>query len=587
MGLRNNVIRATEVLRGREDRSKMPLVKRGSEALYSSGPGTDPDDHLWEPLSVRGGMRRTRNLPAITQRQMLDYAHHFYKSNPLAKRIIEIVAEYVIEDGITYVAEDPEVQRILDAHWTNPTNNWSLGQFERVRDLGLTGELCIPAHINKVNGAVTLGYIDPALIEYVIDDKDNATKSVAIVLRKLRGETERRAYKIIDIANVGQDEPAFGRLVGLPETEEEKVKFGFDFMKGDTVVPANFAMNSQLKVKWAGSVFFFTVNKVLSASRGWSDLLAAFDWIDAHDQYLFSTVEKATESAKYVKDVEIKGANQARLNEWLAEQKPLKPGEYFVHNENIKQQIMTPDLRLEDAAALASSLKNHTLASIGLPPIWFSEGSVSRASAPEMTEPTFKHIRMRQRYAADMLSTIFRFNIDQSILHGRLRQDKRRGARSSAEVESAAFYLRMPSVSAKDERALAIALTHISKALATAVGAEFLKKEEAERVLQQYLDMSGLDAWRDEPKMVKGVDHTPDDQFDPSSMFLRISEGIKRTERYTYYLSVDLGLDNLTRAATEAAERKSKAKLVKLAAESTNGNKEEVADVLATEKELS
>lgn len=558
----------------REKEKKLPMAR---EAVFPSGPGTDPDAHLWEQHSVRGGMRRTRNLPTITQRQMLDYAHHFYKGNPLAKRIVEIVAEYVIEDGITYVAEDPEVHRVLDAHWTNPTNKWSLGQFERVRDLGLTGELCIPTHVNKVNGATTLGYIDPALIEYVIDDKDNATRSVAIILRKLKGETERRAYKIIDIANVGQDEPAFGRLVGLPENEEEKKLFGFDFMKGDTVIPANYVMNSQLKIKWAGSVFFFTVNKVLSASRGWSDLLAAFDWIDAHDQYLFSTVEKATESAKYVKDVEIKGATQTKLNEWLAEQQPVKPGEWFAHNENIRLQIMSPDLKLEDSAALATSLKNHTLASIGLPPIWFSEASVSRASAPEMTEPTFKHIRMRQRYAADMISTIFRFSIDQSILHGRLKQDKRRGTQSSAEIESAAFYLRMPSVSAKDERALAIALTHISTALGNMLDREVLDVEEVKRVFSQYLDMSGLDSWRDEPKMVKGIDHTPNDEFDPSSMFMRVSEGVKRTDKYTYYLSVDRSLDCGTRAATEAAEgtRAKKEERMRL---SRNGDSQEVVE---------
>ena len=68
---------------------------------------SEPDEHLWKSM---GTSRKAKNLPSVTQEHAMDYAHYFYKSNPIAKRIIDLTAEYVVGDGITYVAEDRNVQ---------------------------------------------------------------------------------------------------------------------------------------------------------------------------------------------------------------------------------------------------------------------------------------------------------------------------------------------------------------------------------------------------------------------------------------------------------------------------------------------
>ena len=163
MGITNRVKESWQALRGATDEAHVP---------------SDPDSHLWQPLASRG---KTNNLPKLSQQQSTEFAHYFYKSNPIAKRIIDLTAEYVVGDGIKYVAEDPKVQEILDAHWADGTNNWSINQFTRVRDLGLTGELCIPAYVNPNNGHVTLGNIDTSLIDDIIEDPENNMKQHLVV----------------------------------------------------------------------------------------------------------------------------------------------------------------------------------------------------------------------------------------------------------------------------------------------------------------------------------------------------------------------------------------------------------------------
>lgn len=512
------------------------------EAIFPSGPGEDPDENLWEPLTTQHGLRRgTRNLKALDQKDMIDYAHHFYKGNPLAKRMIDIPAEYAIGDGIGFVAPDPQVRQILYSHWTDTTNRWSIDQFEKFRDLGLTGELCITTHVNSQNGHVTLGNIDPSLIDMVVNYKDNQMKPAAVILRKLRGETHRRAYKIIDISESSRGK-AVGRLVGLPKNAKEQDEFGVPFKVDDVIQPSGaIVLHHNLQAKWVGSCFFFTVNNPLSANRGWSDLMSTFDWIDEHDQYLFSQVEKAIDSAKFVWDMLLKGMNEAQIRAYLADQPPFKAGERFGHNEGVEIKAQSPDLHLDDVSFMANTLKNHIIAGSGLPPIWFAESSISRASAPEMTEPAFKHIRLRQRYIAYSLSLIFRFVLDQAILSGRLKQADSRsnGTLKNLGVKNASFYLRMPDVSAKDQRALAVALNHLATALDKAVKGEYIAIEDAKRIFKEHLALSGLDTWKDEPHMQASSDLTPEQGLD--DVFSRVTEG--KTEFSngvnTFYLSVD------------------------------------------------
>ena len=189
------------------------------------------------------------------------------------------------------------------------------------------------------------------------------------------------------------------------------------------------------------------------------------------------------------------------------------------------------NLNLEDSASLASVLKNHVLAGAGLPPIWFAESLTSRASAPEMTEPAYRHLKMRQKYISYVMSKILRFTLDQAIVHGRLRQDRRRSDTNLANIESASFYLRMPEVSYRDQRANAIAIRSISTALKDGVTNGFMETEEASRIFKRYLGLTGIDSGKDEPREKRGM---YDVDTTLSELFQTTTESMDM-DGYTYY----------------------------------------------------
>ncbi len=518
-------------------------VYKNPEALNIPPIGSPEADILFERLTSPGRLERLRNLKPVDQQQMLETAHHLYKGNPLAKRIVQIPAEYIIGEGINFTAENTDVQAVLNNHWFDTTNNWSVKQLERAQELGLTGEQCIPAFVAPQTGHVTLGHIDPQLIDRVVTDPVNGMKHYAVILKKnpISPGNESPAFKVIDIANVSTGADAFGRFVGLAENPDQAEEWGMrEFLgsTGELKVPS--VGFNPLRVRWVGSCFFFTINNPMSANRGWSDLFAEADWIDAHDQFLFAQVEKAINAGKWVMDVLLKGMNETDQRRWLAKRRrTLNPGTWLTRNEQVEYKIISPDLKLEDAMTLGVGIKNHVVAGTGLPPFWFAESMGSRATAPEMTEPTFKHLRARQRVFAHAMNRIFRYSIDMAILSGYLKQDRRQKVGGSANTNSTSFYLRMPDLSAKDQRALANAVKSISSALKDAVDARFVEQTEAKSLFDRYLEMIGLNTWKDEP--VSQV-LAPDGKFDTRRVFSTAeTSGVREFsyESSTYYVDVD------------------------------------------------
>ncbi len=513
---------------------------KGLESHIIANQGAPELDWQFTRLSGPGGIQRIRNLPEQTQEEMLKRAHAVYQGNPLGNRGIDITAEYVIGDGIQFTALSDGVQQVLNEHWDDPTNNWSLNQMQRTIELGLSGEECIPVSVNPENGHTTLGYIDPVLIDQIVMDPKNAMKAHAVLIKRSPVSEVRRAYKIIEVPNVSKDSPVFGKLVGLADDEKQKEEWGVEFAIGDRSLlkfPGATGLQTTL-VEWVGSCFFFKVNSPLGATRGWSDLLAGLDWIDQHDQLLFSLTEKATNAGKYVVDVLLKGMNEEQQRKWLAKRRSsFMPGEWVTHNEDVEYSFPAPDLKLEDQTILTSTLKNHVLASYGHPPLWYAEAGNARASAPEMTEPSFKHLRARQRIIAYMISQVFKFAINQAELHDTLVKDGRVGIGTQVDLQSKSFYLRMVDVSAKDQRMLSIAVRNISSALKQAVEFGF-DEEEASRVFGRYLELLGLDTWRQEPTST--TVHSDPDQITKNVFKAVASETVNPREfssqESTYYV---------------------------------------------------
>jgi len=305
--------------------------------------GGSSDDALWRSLTTN----QHRDLNLLTQRRMQDIAFYLYDSNPMAGRIIEIIEDFVIGDGFTFTAKDKDVKEVLDNFWNDPDNNLDEEMNINVVELYLFGELCLPVWVNSADGAVKLSYMDPKTILKIKKDPYNAKLNKTLIWRKPTGQVERE----LSIINIDKNlkSKSYGKLVG--------------------------------------DCFYFTINKVSSATRGRSTLLRLADWLDGYDQFLFARLERAFLINTFIWDIECEGMSKEELQEFVKTLATPRPGSIRAHNDKIKWKSETPKLEGADASEEARLFKNQILGGAGYPEHWFAEGSrTTRACYSEDTE---------------------------------------------------------------------------------------------------------------------------------------------------------------------------------------------------------
>jgi len=404
----------------------------------------DSDDNLFRSLGVN---KHHKDLPSFSHEEMLRRAFKYYDTNTFARRIIELDKDFVIGDGFSYSANkdaDEIIQEILDGFWNDSVNLLNLKQHNKVLELALFGEQCYPVSVNESNGHVTLGYIDPLSILSIKTDPKNIEVALQVEIKAKDNGTE-----LLDIIRE-DDNP-------------NSINFG----------------------KLVGDCFYFTVNKVSNATRGRSDLLTLFDWVDAHDQMAFDRVEKSTIGNSFVWDITMQNATNNEIRDFLND--PVNrdippPGSMRVHNEKVKWEAVSPNLMSSDAAQEIKIIKNVALGGAGIPEHWFAEGGdVNRATAAEMSEPVLKRLKTRQTYIKYMFEFIGKFVLDQFFIATGIKSDNKDNT----------FSVLTSDISIKDTKVAAIALkdTVMSTTLAVQSGIMSTKRAiELVNIVSQMLD---------------------------------------------------------------------------------------------------
>lgn len=438
-------------LKEREKRT-IEIAKRISESYPMVGGSSD--DSLWRSLNQISN----RDLYILTQKRMQDIAFYLYDSNPMAKRIIEIMRDFVVGDGFTYTAEDPKVLEVIDNFWNDPDNNLDTEIDINVLELSIFGELCLPVWVNKINGAVKLGYIDPVTILKVTKDKNNPKIQKKLVWRR-QGHAEEETLNIINVDKDAKSEH-YGRL--------------------------------------SGDCFFFTINKVSSATRGRSDLLSLADWLDGYDQFLFARLERAFLLNTFIWDVTCEGMNKEELEEFVKNITTPKSGSIRAHNEKITWKTEAPKLEAADASEEARLFKNQILGGAGYPEHWFAEGSrTTRATALEMGLPTLKKLKSRQKTVKNMLRSMVNFQIDQAIIAGKLTENVNRK-----------FKIIPSPIVSRDNKGVAEAMGGLVSGLVQARDKNWITDKKAKIILNAVVSQLGVDSENEEDTQEEVADET-------------------------------------------------------------------------------
>lgn len=424
-----------------------PIIRALAEAMgavpkpvlvEATGETIDPDDDLFRRIS---GSRR--DLSPIDQDRARRISLYLYRRNPMAKRLVNMIVDFVVGEGLTLSAPDPRVRQLANDWWSDPVMQLDLRHRDIVRDLLLNGELAALVAVNPVSGNMRLGFLDAERIEDVLPDPDNVMVDRTLMLRGV---------------DTGQATPV--PLVTFDDVSE----------------PGS--------PRWVGEAFYFGLSRVLGQHRGTPFLLAIADYLDGYDQLLFNALERSSLINAFVYDVTIKGADDAAIAAWMVKHGAAPPpGSVRVHNDSEVWDALAPDLGNADTVALGRAIKNMGLGGAGVPEAWFAEGdSANRATLAAQGDPTYKMLSSLQRFVRAMFERCLVFRMQLAKAAGQLPE----GADTTVTVNA-------PELSTQDTSKISGALQQLTNALVAARADGLIDTSSARRVFLSVVSQLGVD----------------------------------------------------------------------------------------------
>lgn len=485
-------IRIAEALRDPSLREAIARPAASVRLVEAAGVNIDPDEDQWRRLTGDS----SRDLDSITQSRMQKMALYLWERNLLANRLIELPVAYLLAEGVQLQVGDDDAQKWLDAFWRDPINSMDRKLKKKIRELMLFGEQAWPAFVNEYNGHVRLGYLDPALIETVVMDPDNAEQPIGIVTTRDRKGRARRYRVIVN----GEESDLF-----TPRTQQIRETFT------------------------DGELFFNRLNELSNGTRGRSMLLAQIDWLDSYDQYMFGELDRAQFLRAFMWDVKLTGATEEQVKKRAREITAPKPGGTRVHNDAEEWTAVTPALQAGDTSETAKLFRNHMLGGATYPEHWFGGAAdVNRATGESMSEPTFKILSSLQQDVGAILEDIAVYVINRKM-DPTGRQVFIDPYDPDPELRPEVVW---PELSARDTTKYAAALQQVVAAALMAVndglitrktaleqinaisgrlGIEFDAEEELKAARKEAADRAHDDVYTDRPDE---IDDEPDDEFE-------------------------------------------------------------------------
>lgn len=401
------------------------------------GMGLDQDENLYRRLTGDAKNQR-RDLSPLAQDRMLEVAYYLWESNVFARRLVTLMTDLILGQGISVVAADAKNQEVIDATWNHRENKLDQNIRAFYNSLSVNGELALPVAPNPINGISRLGFIDPYQIKDIVPLPDNILVPDVMVLKAAPGQTEQR-LKIV------REDPMTGRLVG--------------------------------------DVFFFKINALPNGLRGRSDLGPVADWLDLYDQFMFGELERVNLLSNFVWDWKIDGADDAKIAEKLKRFPKPKPGQVFAHNEKETLEAVTPDLKAGDRSEVARMLRVHIAGSMGYPLSYLGETDSNRATIEGQNDVLLKTPAARQREFAAMVDQIVRWGIENA-------QGKNPGLFRDVKQ---GYVMHLPEISAKDISRVGQAAAGLIAGMDTALSNRTLSRKAAVDVTCAILRQLGVD----------------------------------------------------------------------------------------------
>lgn len=389
------------------------------------GFGLDADDGQFRRLSDGSKARMRRDLTLVQQDRALNVSWLLVETNSMAKRVLELMRDLVVGEGVELSGRDERTADPLKSIWRAIMGGSEIGDLYYAASLN--GELILPVTRNSISGAPRIGFIDPLSVLKVEFDPVDVRQAVAVYLKRQGSDlSDGQRLEVI------REDPETGKLID-------------------------------------GDVFFWRINSLPNSGRGRPDLLTLADYIDLYDQMLYGNAESQRALSSFVWDYEIDTTDEAVIERKVRELGKPKSGQVFGHNKKEKLEAITPDIKAPDRSESVKMLATHVAGGMGYPLTWLGYPDSTRATLEGQNDVAMKTPKRRQNQFKRFLELMVRYGIEGMVAANPAYYRGR----------DLGFSIEMPEIATKDVSRAGGVLSGVIQGLDAAMANETISRRAA------------------------------------------------------------------------------------------------------------
>ena len=339
-----------------------------------------------------------------------------WRSNPLARRIVELTSQYVVGGGLVPSCKHIPTAAFLTKFWNHRLNRMETRCIEWCDELTRSGELFVL--ISTDPGGMSYARAVPAAdIEAITPSPNDVEQPVSFQPKASAENTDPAPYIAYDEQTDAPDESG----------------------------------------QWPPRMIQYAVNRPVGGQHGESDLGPLLRWLTRYDGWLEDRVRlnHYRQAFMYIltgtyENEAARQKEQAALNA-----APPPAGSILVTDKSKTWGVLNPQLASFEAGEDGLAIKKHIAVGSGNPLHFLAEPEgETRTTAAASGSPTFRHYEQRQLYFLSFVKDILQIVRRRRIAAG--------GRLSSTED----IAMRGGDISGRDNAALALAATQIVSAFA-------------------------------------------------------------------------------------------------------------------------
>ena len=387
-----------------------------------------------------------RDRQGYDRDEILADALEAWRVNPLARRIVGMMTQYVVGGGIGVESNHKRTNKFITEWWEHRLNRMPIRVYEWCDELSRSGELFMVVSTDQAGMSYMRAV--PAADIQAIETADNDLDQEITIIEKPSPDYTSQTRSPVGLLE-GRRWSVYDQNTDAPD-------------ESGTFKPV---------------MIHYAINRPVGALFGESDLAPLLRWLTRYAAWLEDRARLNRYRNTFVFWVKARFTNQAEKLERQAElnRNPPNPGSILVTDETEEWKCLSPNLSSFEAAEDGLALKKMVAVGAGYPMHFLAEPeSATRTTAESAGGPTFRHLQQRQEFFLWMLEDLVKIVI-------RRRKFFDRSVSVDEEVK-----ITGNDISARDNAALAAAASTIVGSFAALRDRKLIDDQELMRIAYRF-----------------------------------------------------------------------------------------------------